>query len=184
MIRWIALFFSSAGFSGFLPGIINPRFKGKGGGLIGSIVALPFLYMLWEWEYCQTHILLFLTSFLILFGVWVVKLGEQLMLEKWGPRRRHTGEMVKHDYNETNWDEVVGMFCAALLIWPFRESLKDPLLPLMLIFVIFRLLDTFKPCPKVYAEKNPSFSVIIDDVAAGFGAGILVNFIFFKLDLL
>jgi len=134
--------------------------------------------MFWHKEWCNTIVLSLITCLLIVpFGVWLIDKAEAFMSLTWGPRRRHTGGLVSSDYNETCYDEVIGLFCAAILIWPFRVH---SILPLLAIFVLFRILDTFKPWPisaieKIWEQSNPPFSVIIDDVAAGFISGIPVS---------
>lgn len=175
---WLGLCFSSTFFTGFIPGLIHPRFKGKGGGLMGSIVAGLFLWPLWEAQWCgPVYIVIAAGLFSSHLGLWAVREGEALMLSKWGQRRRHTGEMVSSDYNETSIDEVAGMFWAASVVWHFRDQFGVG--TLFWIFVIFRILDTLKPWPISYVEKhwkttNPAFSVIIDDVVAGLIAGLAV----------
>jgi len=179
LLGWVALFFSSTFFTGFVPGWIHPRLKGKGGGLMGSLVGFGLLYLLWGEEFCVTVVLLLFWVILAgPLGVWVVREGERFMLAKWGPRQRHTGEVVTNDYNQTNWDEVLGMFSAALMIWPFREQYYG-FWPLLAILVVFRILDTWKPWPidmveDVWKKSNPAFSVNIDDIVAGFISGLAV----------
>lgn len=175
---WVGLFFSSTFFTGFLPGWLHPKLKGKGGGLMGSIVAGLFLWPLWDAAWCgPAYITIAAGIFSSHLGLWAVREGETLMFSKWGQRRRHTGELVSYDYNETNIDEVAGMFWAASVVWHFRGEFGVG--TLFWIFVMFRILDTFKPWPISYVEKywkttNPAFSVIIDDVFAGLIAGLAV----------
>ena len=182
---WVALFFSSTFFTGFIPGLLHPRLKGKGGGLMGSIVAALLLWALWDVSKLTLLIITVVVSSRL--SVWVVHKGEALMFTTWGPRRRRTGEEVTSDYNETNIDEVAGMFWAALIIWPLRST---SVWPLVAIFVLFRILDTVKPWPISWFEKywkhtNPPFSVMIDDIVAGGIAGFVVGlFMYFYPGLL
>lgn len=181
---WIALFLCTGFFSGFMPAWIHPSMKGKGGGLMGSLVALVPLYFLWNEKWCTNLVFVLVTCGLTFppLSTWIVSEGEKMIFSIGGPRRRHTGEIVDCDFNQTNYDEIVGMFWAAMCFWPMRDQHSVDLL--IWAFLIFRALDTFKPYPisyieKVWAQSNPAFSVIIDDVAAGIGAGASVAIVVF-----
>jgi len=176
-LAWIALFISSTGFSGFLPGKIHPRLEGRGGGLIGSLVAVIPLYFLWEggtWMMAAA-----ILGLIIIVGTPAVRLGEELMYKKWGARCRHTGESVSHDYNETNLDEVAGMFVATLVVWPLHGWVAS-WVALLIVFVFFRASDTVKLWPigwveDVYKYSYPELSVMLDDLVAGLMAGIVAG---------
>lgn len=177
-LSWLALFLSTGFLTGLVPEWIHPKLKGKGGGFMGSLVGLALLYPLWTQHWCDTPELLLITCILTFppLGTWIVGEGERMMFVLWGPRRRHTGDMVESDFNQTNYDEIVGMFWAALIVWPLHEPGNT--WPLLGIFMIFRVLDTKKPWPISYVEKkwqfsHPAISVIADDVAAGIGAGLI-----------
>lgn len=66
------------------------------------------------------------------------------------------------------WDEITG-FCIAMAFIPATWAL------MILAFVIFRLLDIFKPWPISLAEKKVSggIGIMLDDLIAG----VLTNLI-------
>ena len=58
-------------------------------------------------------------------------------------------------------DEVLGMWCAALMV-PVRAY------DLCAVFLLFRLFDVVKPAPISRLERLPGgFGIVADDVAAG-----------------
>jgi phosphatidylglycerophosphatase A len=180
ILGWISLFFSSICFTGFLPGLIHHRLKGKGGGLMGSTIALIVLIACWKSGWCNTVILSVIALALFIVGIPMITSSESLMRSYWGDRKRHTGEFVRFDYNETCYDEVVGMFWMAVIVWPFRlyDGHLNSYWPILAGFILFRFLDTTKPWPistveKKLAQTNISLSVMMDDVIAGIMAGLL-----------
>lgn len=178
MLRWICLFFSSSGFTGFVPGAIIGK-SGKGGGLAGSLVAL-IIQIIWlpQMSSYATVGCLVIGSFLL--GLLAVKPAEKLMLEKWGPRRRHTGEIVEHDFNQTNIDEVHGQFIAGTPL--LLATTQTPVIWILLIgFVLFRFFDTVKPWPikKVEQCSNGSLAIMLDDTVAGALAAVITTIIMF-----
>jgi len=180
---WLGLFFSSTFFTGFIPGFIHSRFKGKGGGLMGSLLALIFLWLMWRDPWWDLRKLAFLSLLIYLSGVlWAIRSGEAFMLRRWGPRQRHTGESVNSDFNETNLDEVAGMFFAALIIWPWSDHAS--VWRLVATFILFRVFDTKKPWPIYLFEDfgketgdpvHLASGVMHDDVVAGIMAGLSIT---------
>lgn len=72
-------------------------------------------------------------------------------------------------------DEVAGMMAAFALNPPiFARAL--------LCFLLFRLLDILKPFPVDRMEKLPGWwGVVMDDVVAGFLAGLITNLVWMLL---
>ena len=66
------------------------------------------------------------------------------------------------------WDEITG-YCIAMVFIPATWTL------MILAFVIFRLLDIFKPWPISLAEKKVSggIGIMLDDLIAA----VLTNFV-------
>jgi phosphatidylglycerophosphatase A len=113
-------------------------------GTWGSLAALPLwwgLTLLGPWSYGL--------AFLVLLGVSVpaIRLAEEYL-----GRRDHPAIVV---------DEVLGMLIALAGLpgsWPGLAA----------GFVLFRLLDIWKPFPIKYMEKLPGgWGVVMDDLAAG-----------------
>ena len=66
------------------------------------------------------------------------------------------------------WDEITG-YCIAMLLIPTTWTM------MILAFVIFRVLDIFKPWPISLAQKKVSggFGIMLDDLIAG----VFTNFL-------
>ena len=64
-------------------------------------------------------------------------------------------------------DEVVGMLTALLFLPPY-----PPLLSLLSSFLLFRILDIWKPPPIKAVEKLPLLGIFADDLLAGMLAGV------------
>ena len=79
---WIALFFSSTCFTGFLPGKIIGK-PGKGGGMAGALVGLgmQLLFVYYHAPWWCAVVALVLT---FVVGLLTVRAGEQFMFERWG----------------------------------------------------------------------------------------------------
>lgn len=164
-LRWLALCLSSTLFSGFLPGWIARR-PGKAGGTAGALVALGLQCALLDASWIIPAAIT-VGSFLL--GVLAVGPAERFMVARWGPRKRHTGETVTSDFNETNIDEVHGQFLAGLPVWLVDAPPDRRVLALVVAFVVFRIFDTTKIWPVKQVEarfKGTAFGVMIDDTVA------------------
>ena len=86
----------------------------------------------------------------------------------------HYKKYKKHDSSEIVIDEVVGQWLVVIF-------LNENILHLLLGFVLFRFFDIIKPWPISLADKNikNGFGVMLDDVIAGFFAGVLLYFIIY-----
>lgn len=125
----------------------------KAPGTVGTVVAV-LIYLLLPSMSPLIFAGLILLSFL--FGIWICgKTAEDLGV---------------HDHGGIVWDEFVGywitMFMAPTgLIW------------VLLGFVLFRLLDIFKPWPIKWADKELSggLGIMLDDVLAGIMAALCIQ---------
>lgn len=169
----LRLAISSGLFSGFLIGKITGK-PGAGGGLMGSIVSFIIqLLFLWSGWVDNAPLVLLTVSFFL--GIATVEKAENFMLLKWGPRRRHTGKLTSHDYNETNIDEIHGQAIAGLPIFLINHTGSSQIGSLFLSLVLFRLFDTLKPWPVKKAESIKGvWGIMLDDSIAGFMAACLV----------
>ncbi|TAK05215.1 hypothetical protein EPO33_04550 [Patescibacteria group bacterium] len=164
-LRWLALCVSSTLFSGFLPGKIAHR-PGKAGGTAGALVALGLQCALLDASWAIPAAIT-VGSFLV--GVLAVGPAERFMVARWGPRKRHTGETVTSDFNETNIDEFHGQFLAGLPVWLVDAPPGHRVTALLIAFVVFRIFDTTKIWPVRQVEtrfKGTAFGVMIDDTVA------------------
>jgi phosphatidylglycerophosphatase A len=124
----------------------------------------------------QTIAVITAASFII--GWIAVVPAERLMIDLWGKRKRHTGEVVDHDFNETNIDEFHGQFVAALPIWYFHLQGNMQILALFMVFLLFRVCDTEKPWPISQTEKRfarSAFGIMVDDTLAGGMAAVIMG---------
>jgi phosphatidylglycerophosphatase A len=172
MINWLALGCSSGGFAGFIPGLLS-RGRISGGGMMGSLVGLMLqLYCMQQQDAALCQIgLVFLT---LTLGIYTVPVAEQFMLMRWGPRRRHTGEVVTKDFNETCLDEVHGQLIAGLPVYWLAENTLHAAFLLAASFVFFRIFDVEKIGPVQWAEdRMPGvLGIMLDDTVAGLLAAV------------
>jgi len=74
-----------------------------------------------------------------------------------------------HDPSVVVIDEVVGMWVALLFI-------EKRFLNVFLTFLIFRIMDVFKPFPaRRFDKMRGGFGIMMDDVIAGVYANILMH---------
>lgn len=137
----------------YLPALVIPFKKNTGAGFLGTLLAVPFVFLL---PADFTLQLVFLLVFWVL-AVWVCG------------RARLGGDYQGHDNPKIVLDEVAGYFTAMLFL-PRTAGF------LLAAFVLFRLFDTLKPWPVSRLDRVPNaFGVVFDDVAAGLLANILMQ---------
>ena len=84
-----------------------------------------------------------------------------------------------HDPKEITIDEVVGyMITVAWLPMTWQSYLAG--------FLVFRFFDILKPFPISYMDKNikGGLGTVLDDVAAGVVANVILQFVYMKTDWL
>ncbi|MFA6548186.1 MAG: phosphatidylglycerophosphatase A [Candidatus Magasanikbacteria bacterium] len=153
---------------GFLPWLLGEKFRGKGGGTMGSLLAYG-VQILWLWLcpafYLPLTIVAACASYSI--GIKTVPETAKYFMSRWGPRKRHNGEVTEYDYNEICIDEVAGQFAAGFPIWLVAYNFKVAALVLTGTLLAFRIWDTAKFWPISLVEKNKKFSpaqqVMLDD---------------------
>lgn len=130
-----------------------------GPGTFGSIVGLPFCFILAQLKLTQA---IACTVLFIFFAVWIAGWAERLL--------------AKSDPACIVIDEIVGMV-AALIGLPFN------LATVVCGFVFFRVLDILKPFPIRILDKRISggLGIVLDDIAAGIFANLLLRIIFYFL---
>jgi len=119
-------------------------------GTLGTLLGIPIVLLL----YIDTNLYLWGTALLFFTG-WLAS--------------EHMVRLLKdEDPEEVVIDEIVGYMLAFLLVEP---SLKA----LILGFVIFRIIDIFKPFPVNLFENFPGgLGVMADDVVAGVLTSIIL----------
>ena len=175
MVNWVALFCSSGGFTGFIPGLLS-RGRLVWGGLMGSLVGVVLqLYCMQQQDAIGCQLGLIAITFGI--GIYTVPVAEQFMLMRWGPRRRHTGDWADHDFNETCLDEVHGQLIAGLPVYWLSQGPLHGSLLLAVSFILFRLFDAKKVGPVKWTEdRMPGvLGIMADDTVAGIMAAVAVS---------
>lgn len=175
---WVALFISSGGFTGFLPGLLS-RGRVGWGGLMGSLVGVLLQYRIMYYETSLSptcnkfETQLWFIAAIFWLGMISVVEAEEMMLRKWGWRKRHNGEWVDHDFNETCVDEVVGQMFAGLVVYLFAEGASQ-VIALGISFILFRIFDAKKIGPVRWAEDKftGAAGIMLDDVVAGIMAAV------------
>lgn len=148
LIRLLATGF----FISYLPPLVFKFKKNTGAGFLGTLLAVPFVFIL-----PQDYMLYLI--FLLAFWVFAVYICKKVQF------KGYTG----HDNPKIVIDEMAGYFTAVLFLpreWPY----------LLAAFVLFRTFDTLKPwVVKTFDRMQNAFGVVFDDVSAGLMANILIQ---------
>ena len=133
---------------------LSPRAPGT----VGSLAALPFCYFwllaLPAWGVAGLGLTL------LFIGVWAAKQAGKA----WG----------KVDHGAIVIDEVLGQLLALALPFYVLDASAISLEFLLVGFLLFRLFDIAKPWPVSHFDNHwkSGWGVMLDDVAAGFLAGL------------
>ncbi len=129
----------------------------KGSGTFGTLLAILLYVAVYKLPLLSSC--LFLITF-ILFSIWVSSQAENCFKEK--------------DSSKIVIDEVAGYLVTMFAI-PFDW------LWVAVGFALFRLFDIWKPFPISWIERNTKggFGVVIDDVAAGLVANVVLRVIIY-----
>jgi phosphatidylglycerophosphatase A len=124
-------------------------------GTVGTLAAIPLWYLFYLTGPIPYMVLTFL---FVIFAIFISEDYEK--------------DLPTHDRPEIVIDEVAGFLITMTWMSP---SLKY----IMLGFVLFRILDIWKPQPiRTLNDKvKGGFGVVIDDVAAGIVANIILQFL-------
>jgi len=124
-------------------------------GTFGSLVGLPFCFFL---SLCGISFAAIFTIAFIVLAIWVAQETEKLIKEK------DPGCIVI--------DEIAGMMVTLLGL---------PLDPFTVVagFLIFRILDIFKPFPARMLERTipGGAGVVLDDIAAGIWGNLILRIV-------
>ena len=125
-------------------------------GTFGTLMAIPFYLLLRE---LPIGIYLLLTLVVAIFAIWLSD--------------KFSKEIKVHDHPGMNIDEFVGYFVTMI-------AAPHTWIAVWLGFVLFRIFDIWKPFPISWLDNNVhgGFGMIIDDVAAGLVALVILQLIF------
>jgi len=131
-------------------------------GTFGTLLGIPLAWLLAR---ISAPAYLFLTFLLIVAAAAICEMYE-----------RFTG---RHDPSEVVIDEVVGYLVAAA--W-----LPDTWQAYLAAFIVFRFFDILKPfgIRSIDRRVKGGFGTVLDDVAAGLAANIVLQFVYMKTDWL
>ncbi len=133
---------------GFGSGLV-PRAPGTAGSLLAVALFVPLSWLPW-----YAYLAVIMVSFLA--GIWICGAV--------------SAEMGVHDHGGIVWDEFVGVWITLFMA---------PTNPLWLLagFVLFRILDIFKPWPikRLDREVKGGFGIMLDDVLAGIMAALCIQ---------
>ncbi|APZ44191.1 phosphatidylglycerophosphatase A [Acidihalobacter ferrooxydans] len=128
-------------------------------GTAGTVVAIPLFVAM---SYLPLAAYLALTVLAMVAGFWICGRSSELL--------------GVHDHGGIVWDEIVGYLITMIgapLAWPW----------VLLGFVLFRVLDVFKPWPASWADRRlrGGVGIMMDDVFAGIYALIIMQVVMHAL---
>ncbi len=126
-------------------------------GTMGTLVTLPLVWLL---AFSGQTGYLLVTLLACVAGVWICG--------------RTARDMGVHDHGAIVWDEVAGMLLTMIAV-PVNW------LTLLVGFLLFRMLDIFKPWPISYLDKHVhgGAGIMADDILAGVVACGLLHLLIF-----
>ncbi|MGH8011068.1 MAG: phosphatidylglycerophosphatase A family protein [Candidatus Binataceae bacterium] len=147
-MRQVVIFFATGLYSGYVP-----KAPGTAGSIVGLLLGWGVFCRLWN-PWPAAFAVLFVVMFLL--ACWIAGRAEHIF--------------GSHDSPHIVIDEVLGMLAAMFMIptsWPF----------LLGSFLLFRFFDILKPFPAGVIDRRVGggFGVMLDDVAAGIYANIVLQ---------
>jgi phosphatidylglycerophosphatase A len=138
-MRALVIFLASAGYVGYIP---------VASGTFGSLVAVPLFFGIDALRVTSLPLYVLTYVAAVAAACWIAGQAEEYLQE--------------HDSHKIVIDEVVGYLAATLFLaptWPHALA----------AFVIFRVLDVFKPFPAGYIDEHfpGGYGVVLDDVVSG-----------------
>ena len=124
----------------------------KAPGTFGTLAAIPVYLVLMQGN---LFVYSFITILVILSGIWIC-----------GGAAEKLGE---HDFSGIVWDEIAGYLVTMWLV-PFSWQM------VVIGFLLFRVLDIFKPWPIKWIDNKVSggVGIMLDDIVAGLFAGLII----------
>jgi phosphatidylglycerophosphatase A len=126
----------------------------KAPGTAGTVVAIPLYLFL---QHLSVPIYAVLLLIMTGAGIWLCG--------------RTARDLGINDHPGIVWDEIVGFMLT-------MAAVPCTWLNIALGFALFRVLDIFKPWPIGWCDRNVKggWGIMLDDLAAGLFAGILLHF--------
>ena len=128
-------------------------------GTVGSFIGILLIFLLSRWQFIEGQRVIvhwLVVAVISAIGIWAASRAEVIL--------------AKRDPPQVVIDEIVGQLLTFGLIF------RNPRVNLLFLgFLFFRFFDIFKPFPIKSLEKVPfGFGIILDDLAAGFYASLLL----------
>ena len=132
---------------GFGSGLVK-----KAPGTFGTLAAIPIWYMMSNLNLLYYVVIIYVAT---VIGIFICE--------------KASTELGVHDHGGIVWDEFVGFWIA---MCPVSPSITN----LLVGFILFRVLDIFKPWPISWFDKNirGGFGIMIDDIVAGAVTALLM----------
>jgi len=133
----------------------------KAPGTVGTMAAIPFLYLMSLLTNIQYLIVLLV---IIIAGIWLCEQSSKML--------------GVHDHPGIVWDEFAGLFVTMIAV-PFTWG------TVVAGFILFRVFDILKPWPISWLDKKISggLGIMLDDLVAGAFALAILQLLL-KLDLI
>lgn len=140
-------------------------YSGKAPFLPGTMGTLACLPLFWLFSRFGAVTYFLLTGVFTYLAIWIADLYEK--------------QSHRHDRPEVVIDEMAG-FLIAMCLLPLEIKVVAS------AFVIFRVLDMWKPFPISFFDKNVpgGYGVVVDDVVAGLFTNIILQVVVWKTDWL
>lgn len=134
----------------------------KAPGTFGTLLAIPLWYAL---TYLSDLLYITIVLALIVFAIQIADLYEK--------------QTVSHDPSHMVIDEIVG-FLVTMALLPIGWK------SLLLGFILFRVLDIWKPWPVSHFNDKVKggFGAVLDDVVAGMIANLVLHILFRNFSIL
>jgi phosphatidylglycerophosphatase A len=138
-------------------------------GSFASLATIIFLFFLFHILYISPKIILFLIILIFFISLYSINI--------------FTKDLSSKDPKEVVIDEFIGQsipVCLYEIVHSVPKENEQIFKYYLIMFILFRIFDIFKPFPVNYFDKNfkNSFGVIMDDVFAGlYVVAILILYI-------
>lgn len=128
-------------------------------GTVGSFIGILLIFLLSRWQFIEGQRVIvhwLVVAVISAIGIWAASRAEIIL--------------AKRDPPQIVIDEIVGQLLTFGLIF------RNPRVNLLFLgFLFFRFFDIVKPFPIKSLERVPfGFGIVLDDLAAGFYASLLL----------
>lgn len=156
VISALSEFFATDFYIGYIPAKITGRFRAKGGGTLGTFLALILTPLLPSSRFGYA-------VFILLFSVFAMLVSHKTCVD-----------YGVEDDQRVIIDETVGYWAA--IAW-----LPHGFAALVCAFILFRAFDGLKPWPIRVIDRSVGggFGVVLDDILAGLAANLVMHGLLF-----